>query len=317
MKIIFMGTPQFAVVCLNKLIASEHQILYVVTAPDKPVGRGLKVRPSPIKETALAANLPILQPEKLKDPLFLSKIERLKADLIVVVAFRILPEALFSMAKYGAINLHGSLLPKYRGAAPINWAIINGEKETGVTTFFLKKAVDTGNMIAQEKIPITENMTAGELHDRMANVGADLLLRTIEMIKKGEVALQVQDESAVTKAPKIFPKDCQIDFNQLAEHIDNFIRGLSPRPGAYTFLDGKRLVLLRSRLDDLATVSGPPGTILDKSESKNIRIQCHPGQILLQEIKLEGKRAMKVEDFLRGYRLETGLVLGEGEEGNG
>ncbi len=313
MKIIFMGTPQFAVVCLNSLLDSKHQILTVVTAPDKPVGRGLKVRPSPVKETALSANLPILQPEKLKDPLFLSEIKRLNADLIVVVAFRILPEELFTMAIYGAINLHGSLLPKYRGAAPINWAIINGDKETGVTTFFLKKAVDTGNMIAQEKIPIGENMTAGELHDVMAETGANLIRRTIEMIEQGGVKSQTQDESAVSKAPKIFPQDCLIDFNQPVEKVHNFIRGLSPRPGAYTYLKGKRLVLLRSQVGEITKVSGKPGTILDSPESKSLVIQCQSSQLLVLEIKLEGKRAMRVEDFLRGYRIDKGVVLGEGE----
>ena len=308
-----MGTPQFAVVCLNKLLRSRHQILSVVTSPDKPVGRGLKVKPSPVKETAVAANIPVLQPVKLNDPMFFSEIEKLKPDLIVVVAFRILPEELFPMATKGAINLHGSLLPKYRGAAPINWAIINGEKETGVTTFFLKKAVDTGNLIAQEKIPITPDMTAGELHDVMAEKGGDLLIKTIEMIEKGEVVPQIQDESVVSKAPKIFPKDCLIDFDQQVGMAHDFIRGLSPKPGAYTYLGNKRLVILRSSVENLDSISSSPGTVLDTPDSKFLQIQCQQGHLLAEKIKMEGKREMSVEDFLRGHQVERGVVLGDGD----
>jgi len=305
-----MGTPQFAVVCLHKLLHSSHQILAVVTAPDKPVGRGLKVRSSPVKDTALAAKIPVLQPLELNDPAFLSQIDQLKADLIVVVAFRILPEVLFSMTKKGAINLHGSLLPKYRGAAPINRAIMNGEKETGVTTFFLKKAVDTGNLIAQEKIPITADMTAGELHDLMAEKGGDLLIKTILMIEKGGIVPQVQDETIVSKAPKIFPLDCLIDFNQPVERVHNFIRGLSPRPGAYTYLNGKRLLILRSYVQNDEAISSIPGTLVEMPQSKSLLIQCQRGQLEVTEIKLEGKRQMRVEEYLRGHRPEIGIVLG-------
>ena len=236
-----MGTPQFAVVSLNKLLAADKNVVAVVTASDKPAGRGLKLQASPVKKVALMAHLPVLQPDKLSDPDFIQKLSTFKADLFVVVAFRILPESVFTMPPKGTVNLHGSLLPKYRGAAPINWAIINGESETGVTTFFIRKEVDTGNIIATRAIPITANMTAGELHDFMAEVGADLLLETIRKIESATVKTTEQDETLSTKAPKIHREDCIINFNQSAQNVHNFIRGLSPYPAAYTYLKGKKI----------------------------------------------------------------------------
>ena len=233
MRVIFMGTPEFAVVSLRKLLEANTNIVTVVTVPDKPKGRGLKLQPSAVKIAALAANIPILQPESLKDPKFIQKLYNSKPDLIIVVAFRILPEEVFTIPPLGTVNLHGSLLPKYRGAAPIHWAIINGEKITGVTTFFIKKEVDTGNIIETIEIPIPSNMTAGELHDIMAAKGAEILLETCRKIEKGSVTTRIQNHSLATKAPKIHQEDCLIDFNQPAEKVHNFIRGLSPYPSAY------------------------------------------------------------------------------------
>jgi len=310
MKIIFMGTPQFAVVCLKKLVESDINVTAIVTAPDKPVGRGLKLAQSPIKIEALKSKLPVLQPENLKDPSFLSEIDNLDPDLMIIVAFRILPEALFSKVKFGAVNLHGSLLPKYRGAAPINWAIINGESETGITTFFLKQKVDTGNIIDQENIQITPSMTAGELHDLMAEKGAEMLLRTIKLIENGNIRTSSQEESEVTKAPKIFPQDCIINFNQPVKKVHDFIRGLSPKPGAYTYYNSKRLQLFDSTISDSRKIQHEVGSLIDSDNLKVLFIQCNPGIIELRELKMEGKRRMLVEDFLRGPVLPADTIFG-------
>jgi len=313
MNIIFMGTPQFAVVCLKTLYESGKNIVAVVTAPDKPVGRGHKVSPSPIKTEALKLGLLVLQPENLKEPDFLTTIDHLKADLMVIVAFRILPEILFSKATKGAVNLHGSLLPKYRGAAPINWAIINGESETGITTFFLKKKVDTGNIITQEKIKISPSMTAGELHDIMAKKGADLILETINKIESGKVKTFTQVESEVSLAPKIFPKDCLINFNQSVNRVHNFIRGLSPKPGAYTYYKNKRIHLFCSGTADDKIIKRDIGSIIHTGNSSSLFIQCNPGILEIKEIKIEGKRRMHVEDFLRGHTLPADTIFGPSE----
>jgi methionyl-tRNA formyltransferase len=305
-----MGTPQFAVLCLKKIRDSGLNIVAVVTAPDKPVGRGLKLLSSPVKIEALNSGLKVLQPGNLNQPEFLSQIDDLKPDLMIIVAFRILPEILFSKAKLGAVNLHGSLLPKYRGAAPINWAIINGETETGVTTFFLKKKVDTGNIINQEKIFISPSMTAGELHDIMAEKGALLLLKTIKQIEKGDVKVSTQQESEVSKAPKIFPEDCLINFNQPVKKVHDFIRGLSPKPGAYTYYKNKRLQLFSSSIANPKKMESNIGSLTHIEKSEGLFIQCNPGILEIKEIKLEGKRQMPVEDFLRGHTLDPDTILG-------
>ena len=237
MRIIFMGTPEFAVPSLSILAEMHHDIVAVVTIPDKPQGRGQHILFSPIKEFALKNNFTILQPEQLNNAQFIADMSALNADVIVVVAFRILPKEIFSVAKFGAINLHSSLLPKYRGAAPITWAIINGEKETGVTTFFLQEKVDTGNIILQAKIKIDENDTAGDIHDTLADIGAEIVLHTVTLLDEGKTFPTQQDEKLATPAPKIFRHHCKIDWNNSASKIHNFIRGLSPHPGAYTFYD--------------------------------------------------------------------------------
>ncbi|MFN3316928.1 MAG: methionyl-tRNA formyltransferase, partial [Raineya sp.] len=235
MRIIFMGTPEFAVPSLQVLVENGYNIVGVVTAPDKPAGRGKQMQVSEVKQYALSQNLPILQPEKLKSPDFLAELQALKADLQVVVAFRMLPEVVWAMPPIGTFNLHASLLPKYRGAAPINWAIINGETETGVTTFFLQHEIDTGNIIFQEKEPISPTDTAGSLYQRLMHKGAKLVLKTVQTIEKGDVQTFPQ-VGEITHAPKIFRETCQIDWNKTSTEIYNFVRGLAPYPAAWTTL---------------------------------------------------------------------------------
>ncbi len=302
-----MGTPEFAVVSLKKLFSESLNIVAVVTAPDKQKGRGLKIQSSPVKVEAIQHNIPVLQPNNLKDEEFISQLKTLAPDLIVVVAFRILPEIVFGMPSLGTINLHGSLLPKYRGAAPINWAIINGEKETGVTTFFIKKKVDTGSVIERGTIPIGDNMTAGELHDQMAYIGADLLIHTCRLIESGSVKTKIQNSDDVSLAPKIFRKDCKINFELPALQIHNFIRGLTPYPAAHTFLNGKMIKLFKSYVHDENTEL-QAGAIVGISDH-NLIIQCASGCICICEVQLEGKKKMPVEDFQRGYPLIVGTIL--------
>jgi len=314
MRIIFMGTPPFAVVCLQKLLDEKMDVTAVVTVPDKPAGRGRQLKASAVKEAALQAGLPVLQPADLKDPQFLREVDALRPDLIIIVAFRILPEALYSKAGKGAVNLHGSLLPAYRGAAPINWAIINGETTTGVTTFFLRQKVDTGNIIARREISVSPDMTAGDLHDVMAVTGADLLVETIRMIEKGTVRLLEQDETQVSLAPKIFPEDCRIDFQQPAVQVHNFIRGLTPHPGAFSYLKGRRVQLAGTRVLDGQKTGKPPGTIEIGQDNETLLVACRPGRVAVREIKVEGKRWMSVAEFLRGHPLKPGARFEAGEE---
>ncbi len=324
MRVIFMGTPEFAVVSLNKLLSAGINIVAVVTVPDKPRGRGLQLQPSPVKIAAESAGLPVLQPPSLVDPQCIADLRAMKPDLIAVVAFKILPEEIFTMPPLGTINLHGSLLPKYRGAAPINRAIMNGETETGVTTFFIRKKVDTGNIIARSKITITPNMTAGELHDIMAAKGADLLLATIKSVENKSFILTTQDDSQVTKAPKIHKQDCEINFDQPAEKVHNFIRGLSPYPAAYTYINGKMIKLYKSRIldtgysirdrryaiGDKEALGLSPGHIIEITNDELI-ISCRDSAIAIGEVQIEGKRRMSVAEFLRGHKLQVGDKFGE------
>jgi methionyl-tRNA formyltransferase len=246
LRIVFMGTPEFAVASLDALVQAGCNIVAVITAPDKPAGRGMKLQESAVKKYAVEKGLPLLQPEKLKNPQFLETLRNLRADLQVVVAFRMLPEVVWNMPPMGTINVHGSLLPKYRGAAPINWAIINGEKETGVTTFKLQHEIDTGNILLQQRLPIGEEETAGELHDRMKVAGAELLVKTVQGLADGTLKeIPQSDVNDVPHAPKIFTETCQINWNKTVEEIHNLIRGLSPYPGAFTTLHGKTLKIYR------------------------------------------------------------------------
>lgn len=301
-----MGTPQFAVPSLRKLYEAGYNIVAVVTAPDKPAGRGMQLTESAVKKYAVEKNLKILQPEKLKDPAFIEELKSLKADVQVVVAFRMLPEVVWNMPPMGTINLHASLLPQYRGAAPINWAIINGEKQTGVTTFKLKHDIDTGNILLQEKIEITENETAGTLHDKMMNIGAELLLQTINGLAKGNIEGIVQSSSSIFKdgtlhhAPKIFTETCEINWNNNTNSIHNLIRGLSPYPAAFTFLQGKKLKIFSAEKEIDNKVNGPGKIFTDNKTF--LKFSTNDGFISLKEIQLEGKKKMNTEDFLRGWR---------------
>jgi len=303
-RIVFMGTPEFAVAILDKLVAEGCQIVGVITAPDKPAGRGMQLTPSAVKKYALEKGLHILQPLKLKDPHFLDELASLKADLQVVVAFRMLPEAVWNMPRLGTINLHASLLPKYRGAAPINWAIINGEKETGITTFKLQHAIDTGDILMQQTIAIREDETAGELHDEMKILGADLVYQTLMKYASGELKPLPQadlgDPDKLPAAPKIHTETCKIEWNKNAHSVYNLIRGLSPYPAAFTHLDGKLLKIFKASI--LNQINLPsPGTY--QSDGKTfLRFAALDGWLYLNEIQLEGKKRMGIEDFLRGHR---------------
>jgi methionyl-tRNA formyltransferase len=302
-----MGTPEFAVASLDALVREGCTIVGVVTAPDKPAGRGMKLQESPVKKYALHKGLKILQPEKLKNPQFLEELQALKADLQIVVAFRMLPEAVWDMPPMGTINVHGSLLPQYRGAAPINWAVINGEKETGVTTFKLKHEIDTGDILLQERFPIGENETAGEVHDIMKEVGAKVLVRTVKGIAEG--TLKETPQSAVIgalpvpikHAPKIFTETCRIDWNKPVDEVHNLIRGLSPFPGAFSEFNGKMLKIYRSEKEYQQPSISPGEWETDKKSY--LKFATKDGYLLVKELQLEGKKKMNVEDFLRGYRV--------------
>ena len=301
-RIIFMGTPAFAVASLSALLAAKMNVVAVVTAPDKPGGRGMQLQQSAVKQFALENNLPVLQPEKLKSPEFFEALKNLNPDLQVVVAFRMLPEIIWSFPPMGTLNVHGSLLPQYRGAAPINWAIINGEKQTGVTTFQLQHAIDTGNILLQAPIDISENMTAGELHDTMKEVGAALLVKTIEGLNNNSIQAKAQLEISIElkHAPKIFTKDCEINWENPATSIHNLIRGLAPFPGAITKIDGKMVKLFTTHIIDTPAAE-KPGTFLTDGKTF-AKIACKGGYIGIDDIQWEGKKRMPITDFLRGYR---------------
>lgn len=297
-----MGTPEFAVPMLEALLASRHEVVGVVTAPDKPAGRGMQLTESEVKKAAKEKAIPILQPEKLKSEGFLHTLRALKADLFVVVAFRMLPEVVWNMPPLGSINLHASLLPQYRGAAPINWAIINGERETGVTTFFIRQEIDTGKIIFQEKIPIRPDETAGELYGELMNLGADVIRKTVDAIAAGDYPQIPQENIANIKpAPKIFKEDCKIDWNKSAEPVYNFIRGLSPHPAAFTLLEGKVFKIYKAAIDNTST--NKPAGLIDTDGKTYFRFACKDGWISIKECQLEGKKRMGVEEFLKGYRV--------------
>jgi methionyl-tRNA formyltransferase len=303
-RIVFMGTPAFAVASLNALLQAKMNVVGVVTAPDKPAGRGMQLQQSAVKQFALAHNIPILQPEKLKSPEFFEALKQWEPDLQVVVAFRMLPEQIWSFPPMGTLNVHGSLLPQYRGAAPINWAIINGEKETGVTTFQLQHAIDTGAILLQDRIPIAPNNTAGEIHDTMMEVGAQLLVKTLHGLFDNSIKAvpqeQVMGNIALQHAPKIFTKDCEIDWEKPCISIHNLIRGLAPFPGAITKIDGKIVKLFLTQL-----IEGTPTEVAGSfvTDGKTYaKIACKDGYIGLSDIQWEGKKRMPIIDFLRGYR---------------
>ena len=300
-----MGTPEFAVPSLDKLLQSEYNIVGVITAPDRPAGRGMNVQQSAIKKFAAEKGLQVLQPLKLKDPEFLQQLQSLKADLQIVVAFRMLPELVWNMPPMGTVNLHGSMLPQYRGAAPINWAIMNGEKETGVTTFKLQHQIDTGNILLQQKIIIGDDETAGELHDKMKAVGADLLLRTVNGLINESLTETPQSSSGqeghaiLREAPKISTENSKINWNKNVDEVYNLIRGLSPYPAAFTLLNNKTLKIYKSQKEIIQPIIAEGNFETDKKTF--LKFACTNGYISIKELQLEGKKRMSIEDFLRGF----------------
>ena len=305
LRIVFMGTPEFAVASLNALLNAGCNIVGVVTAPDKPAGRGMKLTQSAVKQYAEEKGLHILQPVKLKDPAFIEELRALKADVQVVVAFRMLPEVVWNMPPLGTINVHGSLLPQYRGAAPINWAVMNGEKETGVTTFRLQHAIDTGNILLREIIPIGPEETAGDVHDRMKEVGAALLVKTLEGIAAGTLEGIPQEqfdvpETEVKHAPKIFTDTCKLDWERSAKELHDQIRGLSPFPGAFTIFQEKTMKIYKSTYEVKPHTETPGNWSTDHKTW--LRFATGDGYIYPILLQPEGKKRMATEDFLRGFR---------------
>ncbi len=304
MNIVFMGTPEFAVPSLKILLANHYIVSAVVTAPDKPRGRGQQMSFTAVKECALKHSLPVLQPENLKDSNFISALRNLKPDLFVIVAFRILPKEVYTIPSKGSFNLHASLLPKYRGAAPINWAIINGEKESGVTTFFLQDKVDTGNVILQARVAIRDDMDAGELHDVLSEVGAEIVLQTVRLIEIGKANPYIQDHSLASPAPKIFKETCRINWNQSAKKNHDFIRGLSPYPAAWTMHEGKQLKIYSTSIHSAEIKNSAfdivPGSIKITGDNTQIFVQTKEGVLEILDLQLEGKKRMNAEEFLRG-----------------
>lgn len=312
LRIIYMGTPDFAVEPLKTLVEAGKDVVAVVTMPDKPAGRGHKLQFSPVKEYALKAGIPVLQPENLKSPDFLQELASYNADLQIVVAFRMLPEAVWSMPKYGTFNLHASLLPRYRGAAPINWAVINGDKETGITTFFLKHEIDTGNIILQEKVAIDEEDNAGDVHDKLMYLGADLVLKTLKMIEEDNVITRPQDDAQASPAPKIFKDTAKLDFDKCAADIRNLVRGMAPYPAAWFNIklqDGNESMMKIFKVStEEKNHNYSVGTILTDGK-KMLKIACKDGFINLLEVQMAGKKRMAAVDLMRGTNLVGATII--------
>jgi len=303
-RIVFMGSSSFGIPTLEHLLRKDYEVGMVVTVPDKPAGRGRKPAVSPIGQFADKNGLPLLKPASMRDPWFAESLRKLRPELIVVVAFRILPASIFTIPSFGSINLHASLLPKFRGAAPVNWAIIRGESETGVTTFFLEEGVDTGKILVQERVPIGPDETAGELHDRLAAVGAGVVVETVRSIGAKTVQARPQDGGEATSAPKIFRKDCRIDWNAGTRSVHNFIRGLSPKPGAFFRRAEGVMKVYRSAIVQPAAAS-PAGTVLEAD--RRLVVSCGDGAVMLTEIQQQGRNPMSAAEFLRG----TPVIPGE------
>jgi methionyl-tRNA formyltransferase len=309
LRIVYMGTPEFAVEALRRLVEGGYLVVGVITMPDKPAGRGHHLQYSAVKEYALAHDLPLLQPVKLKDPEFITALRAWKADLQIVVAFRMLPEIVWSMPPMGTFNLHASLLPQYRGAAPINWAVINGDKETGITTFFLRQEIDTGEIIQQVHVPIKETDNVGDIHDRLMSLGGDLVIETVDHIIAGDIKTVRQEDIAIEgdlrPAPKIFKETCRIDWNAPVEKINNLVRGLSPYPAAWSNLTSPSGEILLTKIYEVRKVSdsapvGNPGTI-ETDGRHYLRVAAANGNIDILQLQIPGKKRMSVEDFLRGH----------------
>lgn len=309
LRIVFMGTAAFAVPSLRRLAQSRHEVVAVVTTPDLPRGRGQQVSFTPVKELAVALGLPVIQPDNLKDPDFIASLKSYNADVFLVVAYRILPLEVFELPQKGCVNLHASLLPRYRGAAPINWAIMRGEIETGVTTFFIQKKVDTGTIILQRQTMIGADETVGELHDRLSEIGADVFLETADLIAEGNITPIVQDDRLATSAPKIFKETCRIDWSKTSREIKNMVRGLSPYPCAWTAIEGESYKIYRVEIME-QSVQAQPGMIVASNKQDGIQIQTGDGIIAILEIQPPSKKRMHVADFLNGRQLTVGHIVG-------
>ncbi|MCD6162653.1 MAG: methionyl-tRNA formyltransferase [candidate division Zixibacteria bacterium] len=304
MRLVFMGTPKFAVESLKRLNSSKHEMLAVVTSPDKPRGRGRKVSPTAVKKQAIEMGLPLLQPDNLKDDKFISELKQINPDLITVAAFRILPEVVYGLPRYGSINIHASLLPAYRGAAPINWALINGEEKTGLTTFFLKKQVDTGDILLQREVAITPDDDFESLHAKMMIEGAKLLLDTVNGIEDDSLKPYPQGNQQAIKAPKLTPETGLIDWNQPAYKIRNLIRGLSPYPGAYCFWNQKKLTILEVEIIAKNTDYNT-GEVIESNPKKGFVIACSEDALFITRLKPQGKKALGSAEFVRGYHVKA------------
>jgi len=303
LSLVFMGTPEFAVPSLDALVEAGYRPAAVVTVPDRPQGRGLQAHPSAVKRAAEQHGLPVLQPEDLRDPAFLAELDRIAPEVIAVVAFRILPPEVYTKAQKAAFNLHASLLPRYRGAAPINRAIMAGEIETGVTTFLLQPEVDTGDIILIKRVRIEEDETAGELHDKLAEGGAELVVETVRHLEAGTADVRVQDHARASRAPKIFKEDARIPWERPAGEVHNHVRGLSPTPAAWTYHGDTLLKVFRSRVAPRG--AGEPGEVLE-AEGECLRVACGEGAVELLDVQREGRQRMGAEEFLRGYDLRLG-----------
>lgn len=305
-----MGNPEFAIPSLQRIVNSKHELIAVVTNPDRPVGRGRRLQPSAVAQAAADLGLSLIQPETLHDSKFHSRLNKLQPDLFVVVAFRILPRAILSIPVFGSINLHASLLPRYRGAAPIQWALINGDSETGLSTFLIKPKVDTGDILDQISVVIKPDDDFGSLSERMQLIGADLLIRTIDKVSSEAVKPRLQDNTQVTSAPKITMDICRIDWSESAVDILNLIRGLSPAPGAHTRWRNKHLKIFAGRVIEDDSDIAQPGTIVDL-KANEIQVRTGLGILAIEECQLEGKRRLVVDEFLRGIKIQISEVLGE------
>jgi methionyl-tRNA formyltransferase len=307
MRIIFMGSPEFAVPSLEILVKNGYEIVAVITSSDSYGGRGGKqLIESAVKKYAIQHHIPVLQPKNLKSPAFLEELAAFKADLQIVVAFRMLPEVVWNMPPMGTYNLHGSLLPKYRGAAPINRAIMNGEMETGVTSFKLQHKIDTGDMMFQEKTPIHADEDAGSVHDRLMHLGAEVVLKTVQAVEKNQITLKPQSDVEATEAPKIFHEDCQLDFSKPIQEVYNKIRGLSPYPGAWCKIDGKEFKILQAQL--VTDQDAIPYGSIKCNQRNQMCIKCNDGYISVLKVKPEGKKAMLITEYLNGHKVDNASV---------
>lgn len=313
MRVVFMGTPSFAVPILEAIVRSGYQVVGVVTQPDRPRGRSLKIHPSPVKEAALNFGLAVWQPQSPQDPQFLSAVGDSLPDVIVVAAYgRILPPAVLRLPKYGCVNVHASLLPKYRGAAPIQRAIINGEKETGITTILMDEGLDTGDILLQEAVPITEEDTAGTLHDRLAKLGAGVLTATLDLLKAGKLTPRPQDHAMATYAPPLTREDERIDWSAGAREVYNRVRGLDPLPGAATLWEGRVLKIWKAAVaDEVTLLAGTvPGQVRTAGPQEGLIVQANPGLVAVKELQLQGGRRMSAGEFLRGHPVPPGTIFG-------